>query len=266
MSGVYLHHSGDFIKDPSLENVGGTMIEWPGPPESFELFDIMVIVDNTCDGKLMSIHYKKSGLSKTNDCFIIIESSNHLQGLIDTWKEEGNTNVYVVTGATSDNIDNEELADVLYASNNDDEEFDELKTQAVGSEKDDPDYNVSSDILDDSYLNWSVTNEEKLTKFKGVVVQDSIKNSASFKYVRNESERVRENCKTEACDWATPNFKLAEFQKLISEQLNISIAPMKASRARATSRKNFLADYEKEFCHIYRCQEEIIRSNLRFTV
>ncbi|KAM7252271.1 hypothetical protein ACFE04_024154 [Oxalis oulophora] len=166
------------------------MIEWPGAPESFELFDIMVIADNTCDGKLMSIHYKKSGLSKTNDCFIIIESSNDLQRLINTWKEEGSTNVYVVTGATSDNIDNvgtEELADVLYDSINDDEEFDELKTQAIGyvdgffnivprfdmnklfgdenqgSEKDDPDYNVSSDILDDSDLNWSVTDEDKLS-------------------------------------------------------------------------------------------------------
>ncbi|KAM7260286.1 hypothetical protein ACFE04_016027 [Oxalis oulophora] len=83
-------------------------------------------------------------------------------------------------------VDEDELADVLYASDNDDEEFDELKTQAAGyvdgfvntvprfdvnklfgdqnqgTESDDPDYNVSSDFLDDSDLNWSITDEEKL--------------------------------------------------------------------------------------------------------
>ncbi|KAM7261121.1 hypothetical protein ACFE04_026596 [Oxalis oulophora] len=180
-------------------------------------------------------------------------------------------------------VDEDEIVDVLYASNNDDEEFDELKTQASGyvdgfvnilprfdmntlsgdenqgTESGDPYYNVSNDFLDDSDMNWSITDEQKLsdneeevhqqvlivnhnvnepaieedsgdyqhvrvkksakfyspvnhmfevnmiftgpTQFKEAVVKDSIRNSTPFKYVRNESKRVRAECKTEGYDW-----------------------------------------------------------------
>ncbi|KAM7278270.1 hypothetical protein ACFE04_005404 [Oxalis oulophora] len=107
-------------------------------------------------------------------------------GTIDEGGNEGN--IYDDANYDGDNseVDEDELADVLYASDNDDEEFDELKTQAAGYvdgfvnivprfdvnklfgdenqgiESDDHDYNVSSDFLDDSDLNWSITDEEKL--------------------------------------------------------------------------------------------------------
>ncbi|KAM7272063.1 hypothetical protein ACFE04_031277 [Oxalis oulophora] len=107
-------------------------------------------------------------------------------GTVDEGGDEGNISDDANYDGDNSEVDEDELADVLYGSDNDDEEFDELKTQATsyvdgfvntvprfdvnklfgdenqGTESDDPDYNVSSDFLDDSDLNWSITDEEKL--------------------------------------------------------------------------------------------------------